>query len=108
MTEAEKDAEIGCMAIERAALKRTLICMDNKVGRYQWALSQASVAPSLDAPLRENGDGVIVPAIGDLHEGESERELPGFPAIVELQVARRRARQRLKELDDVLDGLGIS
>ena len=67
MTEAEKDAEIGRMAMASSCLRS---------------------AASMTARTRI--------------------ELPGFSAIVELQAARRHARERLKELDDALDGLGVS
>ncbi len=107
MTDDEQNAAIADMATERASLKRALICMDHRLEHYQKALSQASMALMQDIPLRSNGDGITAPVIPGLYEGGKERDLPCFAKIVKLQDDRRQGRERLKDLDAALDGLGI-
>ena len=107
MTDDEQNAEIANMAVERAELKRAIVCMTNKVARYRKALSQASVALARDVHLRETGDGVIVPAIDGLFDGGKERELPSLSEIAALRKGRMNAQTRLKELDQALDDFGI-
>ena len=108
MTSDEQNDEIAHMARERASLKRELVCMDNRLGRYQKALLQASGALAQGIHLRAQGAGVMVPAIDGLHEAQQERELPSLPEIAKLQADRDSARGRLKELDTALDALGIA
>ncbi len=98
MTENEKNNEIGVMVSERNELRRTIVCLENKLDRITQALSKTQSSIAAKDSLSLNTDGEIV-FDNDLST------LPTPADIADVQNRRLDAENRLQELEKRLNSV---
>ena len=102
MTEHEEHTEIGKMYVERETIERQLVCINNKLRRFQIALENAQQAIAGGAWKLESSGTLIV--------GKHNEALE-FPTPEELSAAlqkRNNLESRLAELEKFFSKRGAS
>ena len=98
MTREEQNAELIAMVAERNALRREIVCLENKLERIAQALRQVNAAIGAKSKLHViQGDGIAA--------GIDGVTLPPISDILETQNRRIEAEERLAVLNWRIDGV---